>query len=31
MRNQAVTRGFHTSKFNFRKFGSANFDGYLVL
>jgi len=31
MRNKAVTRDFYLNKLDFREFGSADFDGYLMV
>ena len=31
MRNKAVTRDFYLNKLNFEEFGSADFDGYLMV
>lgn len=31
MRNKDVTRNFYINKLNFQEFGSADFDGYLML
>ncbi len=31
MRNKAITRDFYLNKLDFREFGSADFDGYLMV
>lgn len=31
MRNKSVTRDFYLNKLDFREFGSADFDGYLMV
>ena len=31
MRNKAITRDFYLNKLNFREFGSADYDGYLMV
>jgi hypothetical protein len=31
MRNKAITRDFYINKLDFREFGSADFDGYLMV
>ncbi len=31
MRNKAITRNFYLNKLGFQKFGSADFDGYLMV
>jgi len=31
MRNKAVTRHFYLNKLNFQEFGSADYDGYLMV
>ena len=31
MRNKAVTRDFYLNKLNFQEFGSADYDGYLMV
>ena len=31
MRNKAITRDFYLNKLGFREFGSADFDGYLIV
>ncbi len=31
MRNKAITRDFYLNKLEFREFGSADFDGYLMV
>lgn len=31
MRNKKVTREFYTSRLGFKEFGSADFDGYLMM
>lgn len=31
MRNKAITRDFYLNKLGFQEFGSADFDGYLML
>ena len=31
MRNKAITRDFYLNKLNFQEFGSADYDGYLML
>ena len=31
MRDKAVTRDFYLNKLNFREFGSADYDGYLMV
>jgi catechol 2,3-dioxygenase-like lactoylglutathione lyase family enzyme len=31
MRNKAITRDFYTNQLGFKEFGSADFDGYLMV
>jgi hypothetical protein len=31
MRNKSITRDFYINKLNFQEFGSADFDGYLMV
>ncbi len=31
MRNKAITRDFYLNKLNFQEFGSADYDGYLMV